>query len=313
MRPIPCILTIGSAHMELVMHLQAVPSPGETLLSDGGVVCVPGGKGTQGAVALARLGARSVLCARLGQDDYGEQLCRIYREEGVDTRFLGFDPAAATGASAFLLEESGESRCVVWRGANDRMDREQIAAAFACMPDILSLQPDLPFEVFTAAAQEARDRGVPIVLDASPLAPHYPLPELPELEIFCLGEDATFLYTGIHPYGTDACLRAAIDLTRKVSARHYVIKLGNRGCFLFDGRRHHIIGAYPVVAADTSLAGDAFAAAMMIEYVRGGGQLLDACRYANAAGALTVTQPGNVFSLPTKDELVSFIDKNGLR
>ena len=76
------ILLIGSANMDLSMNMYKLPEPGETLIDDGGVAYVPGGKGANAAVALTRLGATCVFSTKLGADVHGQKLYNYYKEMG---------------------------------------------------------------------------------------------------------------------------------------------------------------------------------------------------------------------------------------
>ena len=132
------------------------------------------------------------------------------------------------------------------------------------------------------------------------------------LEIFSPNESETEIYTGIKPTGAESCMRAALALSRIVKAKYYVLKLGERGAFIFDGRICHMVPSYRVKALDTTAAGDAFTAAMTVAYAEGGcADILSAVRFANAVGALTVTRLGASRSIPTREETEAFIRERG--
>ena len=94
------------------------------------------------------------------------------------------------------------------------------------------------------------------------------------------------------------------EISRKVKAKNIVIKQGSRGAFLYDGKRYN---TFPAMKADktvdTTAAGDAFTAAMTLEYLRNGGDIKGAIKYGNAAGAITVTRKGAASSIPTAEEI----------
>jgi len=97
------IVVVGSFNMDLVVRMPAIPRPGETLL--GGVFATyPGGKGANQAVAAARLGGEVTMIGRVGADAFGDQLLAIARAEGIDTRFVGVDPHAATGVALIEVD-----------------------------------------------------------------------------------------------------------------------------------------------------------------------------------------------------------------
>ena len=85
------------------------------------------------------------------------------------------------------------------------------------------------------------------------------------------------------------------------------LKLGERGCFIYDGI--HCTHVAPVeigTAVDTTAAGDAFTAALTYMYCENGGDIVKACEFANMVGAYVVTNPGAFSSLPTRKELEEF-------
>lgn len=306
------ILTVSSANMDFVMNIERVPQGGETHIENGTYAFVPGGKGANSAVAVKRLGGDSVFCCRLGKDANGSIMHSIYKKEGIDTRFIVIDPDAVTGLASIMVEPSGQNRIILFPGANLRLTREDIDAAFISRPDALLMQLEIDLDAILHAAWTANERGVPIILDAGPADAELPLEDLPPLEIFSPNETETAIFTGIEPTNPDNCLRAAMELQKRVAAKYIVIKLGGRGCYIYDGKYYHCLPAYGVNAVDTTAAGDAFTAALTLEYLRSG-DIVHAGRYANVVGALAVSRKGALPSLPTDAAVRRFIDEKAIR
>lgn len=310
----PKILTVGAAYMDMLMRLPRHPVRGEALLAEGGgTTLLPDGRGANCAAALAKLGARAVLCCRLGEDIHGQRLHATYQQMGIDTTPMIADGRTPTGLSVVMVDDTGDTRTVIYPGANLNLTPDNLRAAFDTAPDAVCLQMDLPEETVLAAAHLAEERHLPIFLDATPARAEFPLSELPELEVFCLNEQETQVYTGIRPSGSDSCLKAALELAKLVKARFYVIKLSDRGAFLFDGRHFNVVGSYTVKVMDTAGVGDAFLAGMTLEYMRTRGDMTAACKYGNTAGAITVMRPGTFTAFPTGEEIAAFIARNGVR
>ena len=307
------ILVVSSANMDFVMNMHSLPSAGQTVIDYGSYRFVPGGKGANSSVAFRRLGGDCVFCARLGNDANGEVLRNIYNKEGIDTRFVVADNEAPTGLAAIMVEQNGVNRIVVYPGANMRITPDDIDNAMTCYPDALFMQLEIDPEAIIYAANAAASRGIPIFIDAGPASKSFPLDRLPPLEVFSPNETETEIYTGINPSTPDNCLRAAIALSKLVNAHYYVIKLGGRGIYIYDGLYYHCLPAYDVKAVDSTAAGDAFTAAFTLEYLRSGGDLERAGKYGNAVGSLTVSRAGAYTSLPTADEVNKFIIKKGIK
>ena len=306
------ILTVSSANMDFVMSVSKIPQGGETQLESGTYQFGPGGKGANSAVAVRRLGGDSVFCCRLGKDANGSIMHNIYKKEGLDTRFIVVDPDAVTGLGAIMVEPNGQNRIILFPGANVRLTREDIDASFICRPDALLMQLEITQDAVMHAAWTANEKEIPIILDAGPANPDFPLEDLPPLEIFSPNETETEIFTGINPSNPDNCLRAAMELQKLVTAKYYVIKLGGRGCYIYDGKYYHCLPAYGVNAVDTTAAGDAFTAALTLEYLRSG-DIVRAGRYANVVGALAVSKKGALPSLPTEALVNKFIADKAIR
>ena len=306
------ILVIGSANMDLSMNMYKIPAAGETVIDDGGVAYIPGGKGANAAVAFSKLGADCMLCAKVGADLHGQKLYQYYKDLGINTSHIKVDRDNQTGLAVVMKESDGNNRIIVYPGANANLSQDNILEAFECNPDALYLGFERPFTVALSAAKLAASRNIPIFVDAAPASKDYPLENLPMLEVFSPNETETETFTGILPQGTDSALRASLALYRRVKAKYIVIKQGDRGAFVYDGKHFFVIPAIRLgKAVDTTAAGDAFTAALTLEYLRSA-NIRNAVKFGVAAGAITVTRVGSSSSIPTDDEVRALIIKEDL-
>ena len=293
------ILVVSSANLDFVQRLRRLPNAGETIIEkDGGYSYVPGGKGANSAVTFARLGDDCVFCTRLGADNNGRRLCTVYEREGIDTRFVALDKDAPYGMASILVEEDGANRIIVYPGAGENMNEIDVEEAFTCYPDAVYLQFEIPDRAVLAAARFARQKGIPLFVDAGPARADFPLEELGSMEIFSPNETETRIYTGIDPVNGEGCLRAAIKLSTMVKAKYIVIKMGSRGAYIYDGKYYHIIPAISVPVADTTAAGDIFTAALTHFYMEGR-DIESAAHLANCAAAISVSREGASLSNAT--------------
>ncbi len=300
------ILVVSSANMDFVQRMARLPRRGETVLEEAGCRYVAGGKGSNSAVALARLGADAVFCAKVGRDENGARLKRMYGEEGIDTRFVFEDPAVATGLASILVEEEdGANRIIVYPGANSALSADNVEEAFTCYPDGVFIQLEIPEEAIFAAARFAREKDIPLFVDAGPVRPGFSLEDLGRVEILSPNETECTALTGIVPDSVENCLKAAIRLAGMVETKYVVLKLGSRGSFVYDGKYYHLIPAHKVQAVDTTAAGDVFTAALSYAYLEKG-DILEAARFATYAAALSVTKEGAVPSVPTLRQVKEF-------
>ncbi len=310
----PRILVVGSSNIDFVCKMPYVPNRGETLIASQShtYAFVPGGKGANSAVAAARLGADVVFCSRVGKDSYGEQLSEKYEKEGIDTRFIVKDKAARTGLAVIMVEETGHNRIVVYSGANMNLSPRDVENAFTAYPDALVMQLEIDTETVIAASGYAKQCGAKVFLDAGPAREDFPLEELGQIEVLSPNETETKILTGITPNSSENCLRACVALMNRTDCKYVVLKLGERGCFVFDGTHcNHVAPIDIGEAVDTTAAGDAFTAALAYKYLENGGNIIEAAEFANAVGAYVVTKPGAFPSLPTLSELREFIPSAG--
>ena len=302
------ILVIGSSNLDFVMNMYKLPEAGETIVDNGGVAYIPGGKGAGAAIAFSRLGAESVFCAKLGADIHGQKLYNYYKEIGLNTTYIKVDHDNPTGLAVVMKEGEGRTRTVVFPGANAQLTTEIIMEAFECNPDALYLGFEIPYPMVVTAARVAASKGIPIFIDATSASKELDLEQLPPVEIFSPNEQEAQELTGILPTSMETSLRAALAIARKSKARNVVIKQGARGAFLYDGKRYN---TFPAVRADktvdTTSAGDAFTAAMVLEYLRNGGDIKEAIKYGNVAAAITITRAGAGSSIPTEAEIEAFL------
>lgn len=305
------VLVVSSANMDFVMKVGRIPEGGQTVIESRGYEYVPGGKGANAALALAKLGADSIFCTRLGNDSNGQRLKALYSENGIDTRFIISDRTAPTGLASIIVEESGENRIIVYPGANSQLSSVDVEDALTCLPDAVFVQFEIPDEAVIAATEFAAKKNIPVFVDAGPARQGYPLDRLSKLEVISPNETETLALTGILPNNVTNCLRAATVLMQKVETKYVVIKLGGRGAYIHDGKYSELVSAYEGEVVDTTAAGDAFTAAMTLEYLRSG-NISRAVKYANAVGALVVGKMGASSSLPTADEVDRFIRANGI-
>jgi ribokinase len=300
------ILVAGSSSVDLLLNTPYIPAPGETLQTTGSYAFTPGGKGANTAVAVSSFGASSIFCTRVGDDTYGDRLITLFKEKGVDTRFVKVDRLEQTGLNVVTLEKGGKNRVISFSGANRKICEADIENAFSCYPDAVISQLEINPEAIVNAARLAADDGIKFFLDAGPARANFPLEKLERVEVLTPNETETEILTGIRPNTLENCLRASMALCNRVDIGYVVLKLGTRGCYVYDGKYCDLISPFDVEVVDRTAAGDVFTAALTSEYLRTN-DILHSAKFANAAGALTVTKHGAIASIPTREEVESIL------
>ncbi|MGJ5692577.1 ribokinase [Streptomyces pratensis] len=293
------LLVVGSANADLVVGVERRPGPGETVLGTD-LVVHPGGKGANQAVAAARLGARTALLARVGDDAHGRLLRASQQEAGVDTGGL-LVGGAPTGVALITVDPSGDNSIVVSPGANARLTPDDVRAAGPLFASarVVSVQLEIPLDTVAETAR-APGPSARLVLNPSPPAP---LPDevLAACDPLVVNEHEARSILGDGAGDTpEAWARGLTAL----GPRSVVITLGAEGALVSDSRTGEAVRVpSPRVAAlDTTGAGDAFTAALAWRLGLGE-ELTEAAAFAVRVGAAAVTKEGAQASFPTAEEV----------
>jgi ribokinase len=295
------ILVVGSSNTDMIIKLDRLPRPGETLLG-GDFISAAGGKGANQAVGAARAGGRVALIARVGRDVFGEQAVAGLVQDGINVDYVSRDKTSPSGVALIFVAQDGENIIAVASGANGRLTPAEVKKAKSVFSDasVLIMQLETPLETVQAAAELATRAGVPVILNP---APARPLPDklLRCISILTPNESEAELLTGIK-VNSDAAAARAADKLRARGVQTVILTLGARGAFVAGaGCRQRVLG-FKVKAVDTTAAGDVFNGALAVALAEER-PLLRAVRFANAAAALSVTRLGAQPSAPTRDEI----------
>ena len=299
------IVVFGSINMDLVVRSPRLPQPGETLTGHS-FFTAPGGKGANQAVACARLGAPTRMIGRVGDDVFGTTLRDGLQADGVEIERVFVQPAISSGTAVITVNDAAENTIIIVPGANGQVGDDDLARLGEVLAgaSALLLQLEVPLASVVAAAQAARARGVPVILDPAPAQ------ELPDelyaaADIITPNEVEAAMLVGFPIDGEASAARAAEQLLAR-GVRKVVIKLGARGAFWHDGAASGFIPAFKVQAIDTVAAGDAFNGGLAAA-LDAGLPLEQALRWGMAAGALSTTRAGAQPSLPRRDEVLALL------
>jgi ribokinase len=300
----PEIVVVGSFNMDMVLKLEKLPAPGETIIG-GSFLMADGGKGANQAVAAARLGAEVTFVARVGADMFGRQAIQDLQKEGINTDYIVADDTDPSGVALIFVDRGGENSIGVASGANDKLSEVDIDAAKAKVINarVMILQLETPLPVVRHAARLAADAGVKVILNPAP-AQKLDEPLLRDLTVLTPNEGEAELLTGVQVRDEMSASRAAQSL-RVGGVDTVVITMGAKGSFLATRDREELVPTKEITPLDTTAAGDAFNGALALALAEGA-DWLEAVDFANGAGALTATRMGAQPSLPTADELQRF-------
>ncbi|MGI8930553.1 MAG: ribokinase [Candidatus Limnocylindria bacterium] len=292
------VVVVGSINVDLVVHADRLPAPGETVL--GGRFAVhDGGKGANQAVAAARAGARVTMVGAVGDDEYGTRSLAALQAEGVDVsrvRQLG-EP---TGVALVAVGRRGENQIVVATGANGVVALDEAGRALIAGADVLLSSLEVPVATVVDALRAAHAAGVTAILNP---APAHALPA----DVLALGPILTpNEHELIVAIGNDQT-EGALDELAARNAGPIVVTQGAAGALLADGSmRERFEGFTPPQVVDTTGAGDTFCGVLAASLAEGM-PLPGAIVRANAAAALSVAANGARAGMPTRDAIDRFV------
>ncbi|MGA8273965.1 MAG: PfkB family carbohydrate kinase [Candidatus Sulfotelmatobacter sp.] len=157
----PRIAVVGSYATGLTMRVDRLPSPGETLLAKGYRVDF-GGKGSNQAVACARLGAQVSFVAKIGRDSFGDMAMGLYREEKINVDSVMQISDVPTGVGFIIVDAKGNNCITIDPGANELLSAVEVSQSLDALTSsaVVLTQLEIPVEAAGAAMARGREKGV---------------------------------------------------------------------------------------------------------------------------------------------------------
>ena len=301
----PRIAVIGSNNVDLVSYVRRMPVPGETIEAPS-FEMGPGGKGANQAVAVARLGAESILVSCVGGDSFADNTLRHLADSGVETRFVRRVAGVSSGVATILVDSHGENCILIVKGANGELSPADVEAAGETLKtcDLILLQLEAPLETVYAAIAFGKRHGVRTVLNPAPAKPELDIERVRDVSFLVPNETELALLTGMPTASEDDITAAARSLLAR-GMEAVIVTLGARGALLATREAVRHIPSVHVEPVDTTGAGDAFVGAFACFHAAGldlEASLTRAARY----GADSVTRRGAQTSYATLAQFEAF-------
>jgi ribokinase len=295
------ILVVGSSNTDMIIKMERIPKPGETIIG-GEFASAAGGKGANQAVGAARAGGAVTLIARVGQDMFGDNAIAGFIADGINVDYVVRDRTSPSGVALIFVGQNGENSIAVASGANARLTPADVRKARRAFRNakVLLLQLETPLDTVQAAAELATAAGVRVILNP---APARPLPDKLLRRVYLLtpNESEAELLTGMTVDNGAGADKAASALLAR-GAQNVIITMGARGALVAGRNLRQLIPAFKAKAVDTTAAGDVFNGALALGLAEGR-SLIEAARFASAAAAISVTRMGAQTSAPTRKEI----------
>lgn len=293
------VVVLGIFVADAAFRSDKMPKRGETVLGSS-FALGPGGKGSNQAVACARMGAETHFISKLGQDDFAQLALKTWAEAGVIPH-AAQDTNTYTGAACILIDDkTGDNAIVVSPGAAGTIGEVDIEENRALIEtaDVFITQLEQPMAAAFSALKIAKEAGVTTILNPAP-ATELPKGMLALCDYVTPNESETEILTGITVETEEDAERACIAFREK-GVETPMITMGARGVYLSG---HGLVPAIEVPkVVETTGAGDAFNggfAACLSE----GATPLKAVQVGCKVAGLSVTKPGAAASMPTRAEV----------
>jgi ribokinase len=293
------IVVFGSLNVDVMIAVQHLPLPGETVLGPG-YELTAGGKGANQALAAARAGAKVTMIGSIGTDPLAETAIADLRAAGVDLSHLAKvgDP---TGLASICVDAAGENHVVVASGANRHTQAAQMPDSLLGPATLVVLQMEVPLAENWALIRAARAKGARILLNAAPAAA-IPAETLKEIDWLIVNEnEARQVAKDLGVSADDARLAAAA--IARATDTIVIVTLGGAGAAAYVGKGGGFeVPALAIKPLDTVGAGDSFVGGFAAAIDRGL-DLAQALRHAAVGGALACLKTGAQPSLPLLAEI----------
>lgn len=288
----PRVLNVGSLNLDLVYRVAHIVRSGETLATES-FTCLPGGKGLNQSVALARAGVEVCHFGAVGQD--GGSLLEVLREAGADVSLVA-TREGETGRAMIQCDHGGENAILLQPGVNHELEGSRLLAAMDAMQsgDYLLLQNET--NLVLEAVREGNRRGLVVCWNAAPFSPLARQVSLEEVHVLIVNEtEAEGLSGEVSPQ------HALQALARRMPTATIVVTLGAEGSLVWQNEKTFAVPACPCPeVVDTTAAGDTFTGYLLASMLLGS-TLPDSLVQASRAAAWCIARPGAAPSIPTRE------------
>ena len=293
------VSVIGSINVDLVVEAEKRPIKGETIFGDAFSI-VPGGKGANQAVAIARLGGDVKMFGCVGDDIYADAMIKNLRDNGVDVSNVKEISNVSTGVAVITVAENDNSIIVV-KGANDHVDIEYIKSIEAeiLKSDFVLMQYEIPLDTVEYIIDLCYENGIKIIINPAPIAEISP-ESIEKADYVTPNEhEAVLMFEGMKD----------VEEIIRTYPKKIIVTLGENGASYFDGTR---IVNVPIISdvnvIDTTGAGDTFSGAL-VKFLADGMNIENAMKFAQCASGISVEKFCAQGGMPTLDEVEARMGK----
>ena len=297
------ICIIGSLNMDLVVNVDTMPKPGQTIIGSN-FKEVPGGKGANQAVAMARLNGNVSMIGKVGEDGFGQTLINSLKNDKVDTTYIQ-TAKGATGVALITVDKNAQNSIVVSPGANFEVKEDDIDNNIEAIKnsDIVVLQLETPLNTIKYALNKAKELNKYTILNPAP-AVKLDDEIIKNVDLLTPNETELEIISGVS-IETEEDIQKAAQIMIEKGVKELIVTLGSKGSLYINKEKSMFKKAYKVEAVDTTAAGDSYTGALAVALSQDK-NIEDAMDFASKVGALSVLKEGAQSSLPTLEDVKNF-------
>ena len=305
------VCVIGGINIDFISTVKSMPKAGETIVGNDFVV-TPGGKGANQAVACGRLGLKTSMIGRVGNDTFADQLISNLNDEKINTDGITKDKNTHTGIATIILDENGENSIIQTPGANYLCGDDELNYLKSKISefDLVVLQSEIPINISLSAAKIAKNANKLVIWDPAP-ANELPDEAYKYIDYLIPNQTEAQTLSGLDDVLNDKQALEASKIFLDKGVKNVIITMAEQGAFVYNGKESYFIDIpNDIKVIDSVAAGDAFSGGLSL----GISEELEFKKliiYGVLSGSIAVQKPGATDSMPTIKEFNSLQVKVG--
>ena len=301
------ICVFGVFVADLCFVANAIPEKGQTILGNKHIVG-PGGKGSNQAIAAARLGGKVNFITKIGKDQNANMALNLYKEVGINTDSIIQDENQLTGVAGIMInEKTGDNAINIVPGAAGSLTNKDIDKniSFIENSEIFLTQLETPYEVTSYALQKAKETGSITIFNPAP-ASNINESDFKCMDYFTPNETEASFYLKKNVESKIEIEEAAKNFLNK-GVKNIVITLGSKGVYFANSSESYFLDAFNLKdkVIDTTGAGDAFNGAFAYALSKNHKDK-DALEFANKVAGISTTRVGAANAMPKLKEVEDY-------
>ena len=300
------ICVFGVFVADLCFFAEKIPVKGQTVLGKNHIVG-PGGKGSNQAIAAARLKGDVHFITKIGQDTHANMALKLYKEAQLNINSIIQDKNLSTGVAGIMIDESGNNAINVVAGAAAHLNNTDIDQNLNTIKKskIFLTQLETPEEVTLYALSKAKENNCITILNPAP-ARKIEEQYFKLIDYFTPNETEAEFYLNKKIKSENDIKEAANQFLKK-GVKNIIITLGEKGVYYSNGKEDYFVEACKLKdnVVDTTGAGDAFNGAFAVGLANSL-ENKDVLVFANKVAGISTTKLGAAASMPLLQDVENY-------